>query len=86
MKTQILILFIAVFSLSSCAQNYDSFEELKNEIISKTVPLISVQDLKKVENTKKPLLVLDAREESEYNVSHIKNAKYVGYDNFKIKT
>ncbi|MBV1952772.1 MAG: rhodanese-like domain-containing protein, partial [Cycloclasticus sp.] len=61
-----------------------SFEELKNEIISKTIPLISAEDLKKVESTKKPLLIIDTREKKEYNVSHIKKARYVGYDNFKI--
>jgi rhodanese-related sulfurtransferase len=84
MKTQLLILFITFFTLTSSAQNYTSFKELKNEIVSKTVPLISVKDLKKVENTKKPFLILDAREKEEYNTSHIKNAKYVGYDNFKM--
>jgi rhodanese-related sulfurtransferase len=86
MKKQFLIVLFLVIGLNSFTQNYESFEELKNEIISKTIPLISVDELKKVENTKAPLLVLDAREEVEYNVSHIKNAKYVGYDNFKIKT
>jgi len=80
------ILFIPIFTLTACGQNYDSFDELKNKIISKTVPLITVQELKKVEDTSKSLLILDAREKEEYNVSHIKNAKYVGYDNFKISS
>jgi len=66
------------------AQNYSSFDELKDDINSKTIPLISVEKLKKVENTKKPLLILDAREQNEFNVSHIKNAQHVGYDDFKI--
>jgi len=85
MKKQLLILFFLALGINGFSQNYKNFEELKNNIISKTVPLISVQKLKKVEETKKPLLILDAREKNEYNVSHIKNAKYVGYDNFKIK-
>ncbi|MCO6501020.1 MAG: rhodanese-like domain-containing protein [Vicingus serpentipes] len=59
---------------------------MKNKIISKTIPIISVQNLKKVENTKKPLVILDAREKNEYNVSHIKKAQYVGYDHFNIKS
>lgn len=84
MKQQFIILFISVFTLTASGQNYDSFDDLKNNIISKTIPLISVEELKKVEQTKTPLLILDAREKKEYNTSHIKEAKHVGYDNFKI--
>lgn len=86
MKKSLIILLFIAFSTSSFAQNYTSFDELKNEIISKTIPLISVQELKKVENTTTPLLILDAREKEEYAASHLKNAKYVGYDHFKLST
>ncbi|PCJ27713.1 MAG: rhodanese [Flavobacteriales bacterium] len=57
---------------------------MKNNIISKTIPLISAEDLKKAENTKSALLIIDAREKGEYNVSHIKRAQHVGYNNFNI--
>ena len=84
MKQQVLIIFFFVLVFNSNAQNYSSFDELKANIVSKTIPIISVEELKKVENTTTPLLILDAREQSEFNVSHIKNAKYIGYDHFKI--
>ena len=84
MKNQFTILLFMALGLNISAQNYKSFEELKNEIISKTIPLISAEELKKVEKTKTPLIILDAREKNEYNASHIKNAKYVGYDKFKM--
>ena len=84
MKKQVIILFFLTYSLSVAAQNYASFDELKNNIVSNTIPLISVDDLKKVENTQKPLLILDAREQNEFNVSHIQKAKHVGYDKFEI--
>ena len=84
MKKLGLIYLFLIIGLTSFSQNYESFEELKNEIISKTIPLISAEELKKVENTKKPLLILDAREANEFNTSHIKGARYVGYDKFKI--
>jgi len=86
MKRPLIIIVLLVLGFNSFAQDYASFEEMKNEVISKTIPLISVYDLKKVENTKKPLLILDAREKKEYQVSHLKNAKYVGYDDFSIKS
>jgi len=71
---------------NTIAQNYSSFNDLKEDIVSKTIPLISVDELKRVEKTKIPFLILDARELIEFNVSHIKNAKYVGYNQFKIKS
>ncbi len=57
---------------------------MKENIISKTIPLISAQELKKAENTTTPFFLLDAREKKEFDVSHLKNAKHVGYDNFGI--
>ena len=85
MKQIIICIFFIVTSLGAFAQNYDSFEDLKNNIVSKTLPLITAEELKKIETTKAPLLIIDAREKKEYNASHIKNSKYVGYDNFKMK-
>ena len=45
---------------------------------SKTVPYITVEEFQ----TKKGVIVLDSREISEFNVSHIKDALSVGYNNF----
>ena len=83
MKKGLIVLFL-IFGKLCFSQNYTSFNEMKENIISKTIPLISVQELKKIENTKKPLLILDAREKKEFDVSHLKKAKFVGYDNFEI--
>ena len=67
---------------TNIAQNYNSFEELKNGVISKSIPLISVEKFRKIQKTQTPFLLLDAREEAEFNVSHIKKAQHIGYDNF----
>jgi rhodanese-related sulfurtransferase len=83
MKKESIIFLFLLLGLNCLGQDYSSFEVLKNEIISKTVPLISVETLKQLENTKTPLLIIDAREKQEYNASHIKGAKQVGYDDFK---
>ncbi|MFV8351820.1 rhodanese-like domain-containing protein [Flavobacterium sp. XS2P14] len=45
---------------------------------SKTVPYITVEEFQ----AKKGVIVLDSREISEFNVSHIKDALSVGYNNF----
>ena len=42
------------------------------------VPTVSAKDVKDMKNA----LILDAREKSEYDVSHIPNAQYCGFKNF----
>lgn len=63
------------------AQN-PAFKKVLDDHIAQTVPIISVDSLNQhlAEFT-----VLDAREIEEFEVSHIKNAIYVGYTNFSIK-
>ena len=84
MKKNFLIIIFLAIGINSFSQNYNSFDELKNNIVSKTIPLISAEDLNKTEKTRTPILILDAREKNEYTVSHINGAKHVGYDTFKI--
>lgn len=60
-----------------------SFDRLLNSMLSKEVPTVSVKQLS-TENLDK-LVLLDAREKPEYNVSHLKNARWVGYDDFNMQ-
>lgn len=46
-------------------------------LLKESVPFISVEDLKK---NKDQYVLLDARELNEFKVSHIENAKHIGYD------
>ncbi|QNL23218.1 rhodanese-like domain-containing protein [Hyphobacterium sp. CCMP332] len=53
-----------------------------NTLLSNSVEQIDVEVLsKKID--KEDLIILDAREKNEFEVSHIQGAKYVGYDNFR---
>ena len=47
-----------------------------------SIPFISTDDLK---NNYQHYIILDTREESEYNVSHLPNAIYVGDKGFNLK-
>lgn len=83
MKRGLLVLStIMIFSLPSNAQVLSSAYDLTlNALLSHSVPEISVVQAKKL----KDVLWLDAREENEFMVSHIANAKFVGYDQFNIE-
>jgi len=79
---------LLIFTVYSCAQSIPAnkpttlnpdFDEKISSMISFDVPLISVEELKA---KKDKVLLLDARELAEYQVSHIKGARYIGYKNF----
>lgn len=58
-----------------------AFDRTIDRLISHTVPLIDVKTLSKDMDK---YLLLDARERSEYEVSHLEGALYIGYDHWSI--
>lgn len=75
-------LFILFFLISSAITGQDKLDKLLRKWNHRNVPYISVETLAL---TKTMVILLDAREKEEFNVSHLKNAIYVGYNNFKLK-
>lgn len=49
-------------------------------LLAHSVPEVTVPQVKEMED----VFLMDAREWNEYKVSHIKNAKFVGYDRFEM--
>ena len=75
---QSLILLISAIGFSQ-----ETIPDLLKKHNKKSVPYISIQELAM---SKSEVIILDAREPKEYGTSHIKNAIYIGYDNFDIAT
>lgn len=84
MKNIILYIFVlsSIFGFSQ-KQEPESISELLKMYNERSVLYISVQELAM---PKTDAIILDAREMQEYNVSHLKDAIYVGYDEFNIET
>jgi rhodanese-related sulfurtransferase len=80
MKLKYFLLFCLFFQQINAQKSLD---KLLNKYNDNSVPYISVNELAKP-NTN-PIL-LDAREIEEYNISHLKNAIYVGYKTFNLET
>ena len=88
MKNNLLITFLLMYSLISCAQVpaerphtvNPEFDKEISSTISFTIPTMGVEELK---NETETIYILDAREKKEYEVSHIPNARYVGYNKLK---
>ncbi|WP_395802755.1 rhodanese-like domain-containing protein [Daejeonella sp.] len=82
MNKKSLIYFLLIIS---CFSSFALKAQVKNQeyklmldsLYEHNVPLISVDELKKL--NKQGVYLLDTREEEEFNVSHIKNARHVGY-------
>ena len=78
--------FLALFIVQSTAQTPTTRPRSKSAKLDKTlramlhfsVPTISVDSLKKINDR----ILLDAREQSEFDVSHLPTARYCGYDHF----
>lgn len=76
---KILILFLVISSTTFGQKKLDKLLQKWNK---RNVPYMSVETLA-LPKTK--AILLDAREEKEYKVSHLKDAICVGYDHFKLK-
>jgi rhodanese-related sulfurtransferase len=76
-----LLLSQTKFSKTATCQNL-KFDKRVDSYLSYTAPVIGV---KEAYTSQTKITFLDARELVEFNVSHIPNARYVGYDHFDVK-
>jgi rhodanese-related sulfurtransferase len=76
MKNLRFLLFVS-FSCFSQKTIPDVLKQFNNN----SVPYITISELK----VKKNMILFDAREEAEFNTSHIKNAQFVGCNKFNSK-
>ncbi|MFB0946802.1 MAG: rhodanese-related sulfurtransferase [Spirosomataceae bacterium] len=79
----VLIILLISIGESSAQVKSKSFDRLLNSMLSQEIPTVSVSELAKEKLDK--LILLDAREKEEYNVSHLKNARWIGYDDFNMQ-
>lgn len=82
LNMRLLFLYIlCLLSLDSFSQ--ESLSQLLKKHNTKQVPYISAEQLAMPKTNP---VILDARAFNEYNVSHLKNAIFVGYDSFELST
>ncbi|WP_028888676.1 rhodanese-like domain-containing protein [Tenacibaculum ovolyticum] len=73
------IFFFLLISFNSFSQK--NLKQLLKKHNTETIPYIFVDSLQKITSN---VILLDAREQKEFKVSHLRNAICVGYDNFSI--
>lgn len=85
MKKLLIYTSFLLVSIASCAQAQTAtpstlnpkFDQKISNTISFTVPTMGVEELK---NETEQVYILDAREKKEFEISHIPNAKFIGYN------
>ncbi len=78
-----LFIFILVFSSCSYAQKSQAeFDGMLDKLLSHSVKEVKPREV----SGNKKVVYLDAREKEEYETSHIKNAIWIGFDNFDEKS
>lgn len=84
MKNIVITFWFFLMTIIGCAQppttrptvNNKAFDKKISKTISFSVPVVGVNDLKEI---KEDVVLLDARPQKEYDVSHIKGAKRIGF-------
>ena len=74
----LFFVFLCIFSVPGISQVRNiHFKAWLDSTYKHSVPLITVEELKAL--PKESIVILDAREGEEYDVSHLKNAIHAGY-------
>ncbi len=84
MRRLFLFSYILMLSFSLEAQQQvedEAFSQLLESMLQHKVAELSVDEAMKMDDA----IFLDAREKREFEVSHIGNAQWVGYNTFKMK-
>ena len=81
-----LFFCLSIFMLLSCkvtGQKVESaaYNQMLSTLLSHSVPEVGVREI----DTTESIVYVDARELREYEVSHIQDAIWVGYDDFEIE-
>lgn len=74
--------FLISFLITINSFSQENLEQLLKKYNTETIPYISVTNLQEISND---VILLDARELKEFKTSHLKNARFVGYEKFKLK-
>ncbi len=79
MKLRFFNILLFLIGFSGYAQ--ESLHDLLNIYNTRSIPYISVEELRMAQTHRK-VTILDTRERSEYEISKIEGAAYIGYSEF----
>ncbi len=76
-----IVLISALMANAAFAQTTSkAYKVLLRTVYNNSVPMVACEDLR----TEKNVVLLDTRARREFEVSHLKNARWVGFDDFDL--
>ena len=75
-------LIALLFAANAVAEDDPKFRKMLEKLLDDSVPAISSAELSEKIAVEPKIVLLDAREKTEFDVSHLKNAKWIGFDDF----
>jgi rhodanese-related sulfurtransferase len=82
MRTLLLFLMLFSWFKPNAQTNSRAYKVMLEGMYKHTVPTVSCSELKKEQND---VVLLDTRAKREYEVSHLPQARWVGYEEFDLK-
>jgi len=85
MRRILILIILTLFSIVIYSQKVKqkTYHALINSVYKKDIPLIFADTLS---NNLSDFTLLDTRSKTEFDISHIANAKYIGYEDFDMKS
>ena len=77
------IIFSLIFFIGTSGFSQNALDDLLKKYNSGDVAYTSVEQLR-MDQLINEVIILDARESNEYNISHLKDSKFIGYDNLNL--
>ncbi|MFV8280427.1 rhodanese-like domain-containing protein [Christiangramia marina] len=77
------IIFSLIFFIGTSGFTQNALDDLLKKYNSGDVPYTSVEQLR-MDQLNDEVIILDARESNEYKTSHLKDSKFIGYDNLNL--
>jgi len=77
------IIFSLIFFIGTSGFSQNALEDLLKKYNSGDVAYTSVEQLR-MDQLNDEVIILDARESNEYKTSHLKDSKFVGYNNLDL--
>lgn len=84
--SKVCIAMILGLFIYSCSQpNSPGLDSVSDQLITGSVPIINTQELESL-LSQSAITLIDAREKEEYEISHIPEATWVGFEAFEIES
>lgn len=83
---RLLFLILLAGSVVGLTMRTSDFNSVVDDMLKGSIPVIHTAELDSLLSENNELILLDAREKAEYELSHLPNAQWIGHDEFSLNS